>query len=58
MSKDSPSKYYQINQRKVSKQVCNGYQYLSDKGEHEKQEYGYEQYKNLPKDEKHRLFDY
>ena len=59
MSKDSPAKYYQNNKDKLQNKARERYQSLS-KGEKEKknQQYGCEQYKNLPEDEKQKLVEY
>ena len=51
--KDSSAKYYQNNKERLQKEAREKYQSLS-----KKQQYGFEQYKNIPEDEKQKLVEY
>ena len=53
---NSSAKYYQDNKERLQKRACERYQHLSNKEkEKKKQQYGREQYKILPEDEKQKL---
>ena len=53
---NSSAKYYQDNTERLQKRACERYQRLSNKEkEKKKQQYGREQYKILPEDEKQKL---
>ena len=53
---NSSAKYYQDNKERLQKRTCGRYQRLSNKEkEKKKQQYGREQYKILPEDEKQKL---
>ena len=56
---NSSAKYYQDNKERLQKRTCERYQRLSNKEkEKKKQQYGREQYKILPEDEKQKLDEY
>ena len=56
---NSSAKYYQDNKERLQKRACERYQRLSNKEkEKKKQQYGREQYKILPEDEKQKLDEY
>ena len=56
---NSSAKYYQHNKERLQKRTCERYQRLSNKEkENKKQQYGREQYKILPEDEKQKLDEY
>ena len=56
---NSSAKYYQDNKERLQKRTCGRYQRLSNKEkEKKKQQYGREQYKILPEDEKQKLDEY
>ena len=53
---NSSAKYYLDNKERLQKRACERYQRLSNKEkEKKKQQYGREQYKILPEDEKQKL---
>ena len=53
---NSSAKYYQDNKERLQKRTYERYQCLSNKEkEKKKQQYGREQYKILPEDEKQKL---
>ena len=58
MSKDSSSKYYQNDLKKLQRKSRKKYQSLSKKEKEIKQQYVCERYKNLPEDEKQKLVEY
>ena len=57
MSKNSSAKYYRENKAYKKKLVRVITAFLKKKIK-KKQQYGYEWYKNVPKDEKHNLVEY
>ena len=58
MSKDSSAKCYQNNIERLQKKLKKKrYQSLSREEKEEKRQYGHEQCKNLPEDEKQKLFE-
>ena len=57
MCNNSTAKYYQENKGRLQKKACQRHQSLSKEGKDKKEQYGLEQYKNLPKDEKQKLVE-
>ena len=55
MSKESPANYYQNNKDRLQKKARERFQSLSKKEKEKQHQYGPEQYKNLPEDEKLKL---
>ena len=58
MSKDSSAKYYENNKERLQKNLVKDIKVVLKKKKEEKQQYGFEQYKNLPEDEKQKLVKY
>ena len=55
MPEDSSAKYYQDNKERLNKKLVKDIKVFQKK---KKQQYGHERYKNLPENEKQKLFDY
>ena len=58
MSKDSSAKYYQKNKERLQKKACKDTKVFLKKKKKKKQQYGCEQYKNLPEDGNQKLVEY
>ena len=58
MSKNLSTKYYQENEERLQKQVCERNQNLSKEEKEKKQQNGCEHYKNLSEDENNKLAEY
>ena len=55
MAEDSSVKYYQNIKERLQKKARERYRSLSKERKENKQQYGYERYKNLPENEKQKL---
>ena len=55
MAEDSSAKYYQNIKERLQKKARERYRSFSKERKENKQQYGYERYKNLPENEKQKL---
>ena len=58
MSKDSSAKYYRNYKERLQKKLVRDIKVVLKKKKEEKQQYDFEQYKNLPEDEKQKPVKY
>ena len=58
MFKDSSAKYYRNNKERLQKKLVRDIKVVLKKKKEEKQQYDFEQYKNLPEDEKQKPVKY
>ena len=58
MSKDSSAKNYRNNKERLQKKLVRDIKVVLKKKKEEKQQYDFEQYKNLPEDEKQKPVKY